>query len=161
VTFRRALALLSICSGLASCAVFTSRPTQEFSDTAAALRAAKEVQADVLAPELFRQADDWFFKAKREFKFKNFRDAKEYAAKARKFAEQAEFEALRNGGSRADEAPKDTAPPTTAKPTPYEYPSPTPTPAEEIERKNALPVESNQSPQSNEAPTGNPPGVKR
>lgn len=97
------------------------------------MRAAKEVQADVLAPELYRQADDWFFKARREFRLKNFRDAKEYAAKARRFAEQAEYEALRNGGNRADEPPP--APAVDPRPAPYDYPSPQPTSPEELERK--------------------------
>ncbi len=70
------------------------------SNTQAALRAAKEVQADVLAPELYRQATEWFLKARQEYRYKDFEKAREYADKARVNAEQAEFEALKNGGIR-------------------------------------------------------------
>jgi hypothetical protein len=89
---------------LGGCALFATRPVQEMSNTSAAMRAAKEVQADTLAPELFRQANEWFFKARAQYKFKNFQEAHEYATKARVLAEQAEFEAIRNGGVRSDGA---------------------------------------------------------
>jgi hypothetical protein len=127
-----------------ACSIFATRPTQEMSDTVAALRAAKEVQADTLAPELYRQAGEWFFKAKNEYRYKNFADARSHAEKARKLAEQAEFEAIRGGGSRtevggiADPLANMQAPPppvetsTPAKPEkPYEYPTPTGTPYNE------------------------------
>ena len=77
------------------------------SDTAAAIRAAREVQADTLAPELFRQANEWFFKAKNEYKFKNFEMADDYAQKARRYAEQAEFTSIQSGGSRSDQTAPD------------------------------------------------------
>ncbi|MGK5089104.1 DUF4398 domain-containing protein, partial [Bdellovibrionota bacterium FG-2] len=85
-----------------SCSILTTRPVQEMSDTTAALRAAREVQADVLAPELYREASEWFFKARREYKFKNFNLAEEYAKNARELAEQAEFESLRAGANRTE-----------------------------------------------------------
>jgi hypothetical protein len=122
------------------CTILATRPVQEMSDTAAALRAAKEVSADTLAPELYRQANEWFFKAKREYKFKNFDLAQTYSNKARLYAEDAEFEAIRNGGNRSDSpmsdpmAPGLNSPPGGAQPaptnTPYEYPTPTGTPAD-------------------------------
>lgn len=124
-------------SGL-SCSIFATRPVQEMSDTSAALRAAKEVQAETLSPELFRQANEWFFKAKREYKFKNFKLAQEYAEKARIFAEQAEFESIRNGGNRTELIPDPLANPAlgpsqpidSAPQKPYAYPTPTGVPAE-------------------------------
>lgn len=127
----------------AGCSLLSTRPVQDMSDTAAALRAARDVQADVLAPELYRQAGEWFFKAKHEYKFKNFELARKYASKARAFAEDAEFEALRNGGNRASNgdvtqtdpmAPGLSAPVSEPSPTPtatpYDYPTPTGTPAD-------------------------------
>src|SRR4051812_24234163 len=54
------------------CSLLATRPLQEMSDTSAAIRAAKEVQADTLSPEFYRQSNEWFFKAKHEYKFKNF-----------------------------------------------------------------------------------------
>ncbi len=110
------------------------------SDTAASIRAAREVQADTLAPELYRQSNEWFFKAKHEYKYKNFKLAKEYAEKARLFAEDAEFESIRNGGSRSSDVTSDplasglsgppAPPPPTPTSTPYAYPTPTGVPAE-------------------------------
>lgn len=83
------------------------------SDTAAAIRAAREVQADTLTPELFRQASEWFNLARREYKYKNFSLALEYAQKAKEFAEEAEFEAIRGAHSgsssfEASSAPSDS-----------------------------------------------------
>lgn len=85
--------------------IWATRPVQEMSDTAAAIRAAKEVQADALAADLFRQADEEWILARREYRQKNFMEAKEALDRARKLAEQAEFEALRAGGSRTDLPP--------------------------------------------------------
>lgn len=65
-----------------------------------AIHAAKEVNADVLAPELFRMAQETSLKARRDYRLKNFKEAKEFADRARTFAERAEFESIRNGGKR-------------------------------------------------------------
>ena len=72
------------------------------SDTASALRAAREAQSENLSPELYRQANDWWLKARQEYKFKNFSLASEFAERARSYAEQAEFNSLRQGASRQD-----------------------------------------------------------
>ena len=64
------------------------------------LKAAKEVSADVLAPELYRSAAEASLRAHREYRFKNFQSARKLADQARRFAERAEFEALRNGAKR-------------------------------------------------------------
>jgi hypothetical protein len=145
-----ASSILFLCFVLQSCSVFATRPVQDMSDTEAALRAAKEVQADTLAPELYRQANEWFFKSRNEYRFKNFANAKDYAIRSRRFAEQAEFEALRNGGNRTDVAPVDQAiqTPSTAAGAPattptgqasagYDYPTPTGTPATEYDARKA------------------------
>lgn len=128
-------------ASIVGCSMMATRPVQDMSDTAAAIRAAREVQADTLAPELYRQANEWFFKAKHEYKFKNFDLARSYSDKARVFAEDAEFEAIRNGGNRSGDvatsdplAPGLTGPAEksvpTPPPTPYNYPTPTGTPAD-------------------------------
>lgn len=131
-----ALLVLGLALGLSGgCALFTTRPVQEMSDTAAAIRAAREVQAESLAPELFRQASENYQKARREYKFKNFKEAKQLTESARRYAEQAEFEAIRGGGSRAEAAGE----PSEAVPTPagtsYPYPTPTGTPVEAFDQK--------------------------
>src|SRR4051812_41542456 len=63
---------------MAGCSIVATRPVQEMSDTQASLRAAREVQADTLSPELYRQATELYFKAKNEYKFKNFELARRY-----------------------------------------------------------------------------------
>ena len=82
------------------------RPAQEMSNMEVSIKAAKEVNADVLAPELFRSAQESSLLARREYRYKNFQAAKKYADQARIFAEHAEFEALRNGAKR-DALPSD------------------------------------------------------
>lgn len=89
------------------CSLLATRPVQEMSDTGVAIRAAKEVQADTLAAELYRSSTEWFFKAKNEYKYKNFKLARDYANRARRYAELAEFEAIRNGGNRGDTVVQD------------------------------------------------------
>lgn len=96
-----------ICLVGPACAIFDTRPVQEMSDSSAAIRAAKEVQADVLAPELYRQAKESFDKARKEYTLKNFRDAKDYAETARRVAEKAEFVALKKGAARTSLIPDD------------------------------------------------------
>ena len=128
-----------------SCTILATRPLQEMSLTASALRAAHEVKADTLAPELFHQASDLFDQAKYEYRFKNFDLAREYSIRARGFAERAEFASLQAGASRQEEelidpmtepvekkrAQLDTGP----KYPPYEYPSPSPIPFDDLEQK--------------------------
>jgi hypothetical protein len=65
-----------------------------------ALRAAKEVEGDILAPDLYRAAYESAVQAKKEYRLKNFLKAKELADRARTLAEKAEFESIRNGAKR-------------------------------------------------------------
>ena len=151
----KASALRVAASGLISlaisaCSLFVTRPVQEMADSAASIRAAREVQADVLAPELYRQATETFQKAKREYRFKNFREARILADQTRNYAEMAEYEAIRNGATRGDAAAAGgvdpysdstasvaTPPaPPPAKPAPYDYPKPQPIPATEYDNQN-------------------------
>jgi hypothetical protein len=117
------------------CSLLAVRPVQEMSDTTAAIKAAREVQADTLAPELFRKANETFIQAKREYKYKNFALALEYAEKARAYAEEAEFEALRGGASREaiNETPEVSSP--SPSPTPYPYEQPQGVPFENLEKE--------------------------
>ena len=105
---RFALVTLVLLAALnTGCSIVATRPVQEMSNTQAAIRAANEVQADILAPELFRQANEWFLKARQEYRFKDFANAKKYADQARTLAEQAELLAIRNGGVRGGSGGED------------------------------------------------------
>lgn len=81
------------------CSLTQTRPVQEMSNAEIAIHAAKELNADSLVPDTFRLASDHYFKAKKEYRLKNFEQAKQHALKATKLAEQAEFDAYRLGGA--------------------------------------------------------------
>jgi hypothetical protein len=83
-----------------ACSVTAVRPSQEMSDMEVGIKAATEVNADLLAPELYRLATETALQARREYRLKNFMDAKRFAELARGHAERAEFEAIRNGAKR-------------------------------------------------------------
>lgn len=118
------------------CSLAATRPNQEMSDAAAAIRAAREVQSETLAPEIFRHSNELFLRAKNEYKIKNFEQAKILSEKSRKLAEQAELEAIKLGAARTEDTIPDplgreglTPPaPPQEKSAPYEYPTPQPTP---------------------------------
>jgi hypothetical protein len=151
--FLKSFAFLSSLALLSSCSLFKTRPVQEMSDTAAAMKAAKDAQADIIAPVLYREANEWWQQAKTEYKYKNFEEAEEYAIKARKLAEQAEFEVLKNPGQHDAPPPEATTPPEPAS-TSYPYPSPTGTPYERAMQNAQQGAENGTSP--NQTPTPAP-----
>lgn len=60
-----------------------------------AFMAAKEAQADVKAPGLFRKAEYYYLKAKSAYRRKYFNKAQQYAILSKKYAERAEYIAIR------------------------------------------------------------------
>jgi hypothetical protein len=117
------------------CSVVARRPIQEMADAAAALKAAREVQADTNSTDYFRLSEEMFFKARQEYRLKNFARAKKHADQARELAEKAEFLSIRGGAVRSslaasqNEAPTPTASPGDATPPiPPTVPIPTPSP---------------------------------
>jgi hypothetical protein len=83
------------------CSVIARRPIQEMSDAAAALKAAREVQADTNSTDYFRLSEELFFKARQDYRYKNFARARKYANEARELAEKAEFLSIRGGAVRS------------------------------------------------------------
>lgn len=114
---------LTVATGIAvpGCSIFHERPIQLMSDTAAALKAAKEVSADTLAAEKYRRATEAYFKAQNEYRLKNFAIAEDHAKRAKRLAEESEFEALRGGSNRASLLPPEV-PPGPPPPSTYEAP---------------------------------------
>jgi hypothetical protein len=105
------LIFLLICFCISSsCSVTQTRPVQEMADAEAALNAAKSLHADILVPELYRVATESFYKAKREYRLKNFEEALQFALKTIKLSEKAEFEAYLKGGA-SPEAMANVTPP--------------------------------------------------
>ena len=128
---------------LSACSVTAVRPAQEMSNMEVSIRAAKEVNADVLAPELYRLANEIGQRARHEYRYKNFEDAKKLADRARIFAEKAEFESIRNGGKR-EALPQDPLAEPSYSPMPIGTPidngvSPTPSPGVSPSPSSTLP----------------------
>ena len=78
-----------------ACSLTSSRPKEEMSLATAAFLAAREANAHISAPDLFRKAEFYLLKARETYRRKNFDKAKDYALLAKKFAENAEFVALK------------------------------------------------------------------
>ena len=89
------LLLLALLSLLVACGLTTTRPKVEMSLAQAAFMAAKESGADIHASNLYRQAEDYYLKAKSAYRRKYFNKAQEYALLSKKFSEQAEYAAVR------------------------------------------------------------------
>lgn len=139
--------LVCLAFSLSSCAVTATRPQQEMSDAGAAIHAAKEIEADKLAPELFRKATETYQNAKREYRLKNFKEARELAIKARTYAEKSEFLSMQSGGVRQ-------GPP----PDPLENQPPPPDRSGEYEKQTGTPFNPNAAPAS-PTDTGASPGA--
>lgn len=89
------LILLVLMISITACGLTTTRPKVEMSLAQAAFLAAKESGADIHAPNLFRQAEDYYLKAKSAYRRKYFNKAQEYALLSKKYSEQAEYSAVR------------------------------------------------------------------
>lgn len=78
-----------------ACSLTATRPKQEMSMATSAFVAARDANAHISAPNLFRKAEYYYGRAKSAYRKKYFDKAKQYAVLAKKFAERAEFLALR------------------------------------------------------------------
>ena len=77
------------------CGLTTTRPKLEMSFAQAAFLAAKNAKADIHAPQDFRKAEIYYLKAKSSYRRKYFNKAKQYAKLSQRFAERAEYQAIR------------------------------------------------------------------
>ena len=80
---------------ISACGLTTSRPKLEMSMAQAAFMAAKNAQADLKAPGLFRKAEYYYLKAKSSYKRKYFNKAQQFAVLSKKYSERAEYVAVR------------------------------------------------------------------
>lgn len=85
-----------------SCGLTTTRPKIEMSLAQSAFMAAREAGAEIHASNLFRQAEDYYLKAKSSYRRKYFNKAKEYALLSKKFSEEAEYAAVRKKALEGD-----------------------------------------------------------
>ncbi len=80
---------------LTACGLTTTRPKLDMSYAQAAFLAAKEAKAEIYASNVYRKAEIYYLKAKSAYRRKYFNKAKSYALLCKKFAEQAEYEAVK------------------------------------------------------------------
>jgi Tfp pilus assembly protein PilP len=92
---KKNLVLIFIVLLVSACGLTTTRPKLEMSMAQTAFMAAKESQADVKAPGLFRKAEYYYLKAKSAYKRKYFNKAQQYALLSKKYSERAEYVAIR------------------------------------------------------------------
>ena len=87
--------LFSVLFLITACGLTTTRPKLEMSMAQVAFMAAKESQADIKAPGLYRKAEYYYLKAKSSYKRKYFNKAQQYALLSKKYSERAEYVAIR------------------------------------------------------------------
>lgn len=92
IKIARSIGLLAIFFALISCST-TERPTREMIFASAAMRAAQQSFAEKKAPDLYRQAENAFWRAKRFYLAKDYEQARKSAYEARRLAEKAELSA--------------------------------------------------------------------
>ena len=73
---------------VSACGLATTRPKLEMSMAQTAFMAAKDAQADVKAPGLYRKAEYYYLKAKSSYKRKYFNKAQQYALLSKKYSER-------------------------------------------------------------------------
>ncbi len=100
----RLIALLLLIT-LGACGLGTTRPKVEMSLAQAAFLAAKEAGADSQSPTLYRKAEVYYIKAKSAYRRKYFNKAKDYAILSKRFAEKAEYEAIRKKALEGNNTP--------------------------------------------------------
>lgn len=91
----KAVLLFFILFSLTACGLTTTRPKLEMRMAQSAFMAAKEANAQTMAPGLYRKAEYYYLKAKSSYKRKYFNKAKQYAILSKKYAEKAEYISIR------------------------------------------------------------------
>lgn len=89
------LLLTFLIISISACGLTTTRPKFEMAMAQTAFLAAREANAQTLAPGFFRKAEFYYLKAKSSYKRKSFNKAQQYATLSQKFSEKAEAVAIR------------------------------------------------------------------
>jgi hypothetical protein len=105
--FCRIVLILLLSNLFWGCGLTTVRPKLEMSYAQAAFLAATDANAANLAPNLFKQAENYYLKAKSNYQRKYFNKAKQYAILATKYSERAEYHAKKRKAMGDGSAPKE------------------------------------------------------
>lgn len=90
------------------CTIFSTRPDRQLAYAEAAYYSAGLANAESLASPIYATARDSLYRARSEYRKKNFKDARTLANRARRLSEEAEMRALsveRLGDTAAAAAP--------------------------------------------------------
>ncbi len=89
--FQGALCFLGI-SFLCSCASTADKPVKQMIYASSAMKSAERAQAEKRSPDLYRRAENRFWKAKQLYLAKEYQEAGRTANEARRLAEKAELD---------------------------------------------------------------------
>src|SRR5262249_3538357 len=90
----KALVTLGPFVGLLFFSACSSRPVEDLALADVALKAAQRNKADMMAPDAYRKAENYYLRAKKDYQEGYFDSAKKNANEARMAAEQSEYQAL-------------------------------------------------------------------
>lgn len=92
VVFTNSKQTLILFFALSACSI-TPKPTTQMIFASAAMKAAAYVNAERLAPDEYRRAENAFWQAKKYYMLKEFQLAEKYAKHTQRLAEDAEVKA--------------------------------------------------------------------
>ena len=84
---------------LVGCSAFGTRPVRQMSYAEAAFKAATQANAENSQPQLYLLAKDTLLRARSYYRLKNFKQARIFAIRSRRFSEDAELKAVRGESS--------------------------------------------------------------
>jgi hypothetical protein len=87
------------------------RPSEELALADVAVKAAQKVKADALAPDLYRKAENFYLRAKKDYNEGYYDSSRKFAEQARVMAEKAEYKSLLRQTQLKGKSPDDEAPP--------------------------------------------------
>jgi len=85
--------LFSVAILASSCASTADKPIKQMVYTSAAMKAAERAQSEKRSPDLYRRAENRFWKSKQLYLAKEYQEAGRAANDARRLAERAELDA--------------------------------------------------------------------
>ena len=91
--FRAALFVSVSSLLLGACASTAQRPVKQMIFASASMKAAEKAQSEKRSPDLYRRAENAYWKAQRFYVAKEYKEAGKWANEARRMAEQAELDA--------------------------------------------------------------------
>lgn len=87
------------------------RPTEDLALADVALRAAQKVKSDAFAPDLYRKAENYFLRAKKDYSDGYYESCRKFANDSRMLSEQAEYKSLQKQTQLKDRPAEESSAP--------------------------------------------------